>query len=210
MKRVLLIIPNAFEILECSAFIDVFGWANYYGNHPIELVTAGLSKQINDTFKSIKVEPQILISEVDIEDYDAVAIPGGFETEGFFEEAYSPEILNLLKAFDQQDKNVASICVGALVLGKSGILKGKKATTYHLREGERLKQLAEFGVELSPGAMIVREENKITSSSPSTAIDVALTLLAQLTSQENADHIKKMMGFDDYSTQGPLTNENLR
>ena len=32
MKRVLVILPNAFEVFEGAAFIDVLGWANDCGN----------------------------------------------------------------------------------------------------------------------------------------------------------------------------------
>jgi hypothetical protein len=43
MKRVLLILPNAFEVFEAAALIDVLGWANRYGDTPIETVTAGVN-----------------------------------------------------------------------------------------------------------------------------------------------------------------------
>jgi len=46
MKRVLLILPNAFELLEAATFIDVLGWANHYGEVPIETVTAGLRAEL--------------------------------------------------------------------------------------------------------------------------------------------------------------------
>ena len=29
-KRVLVILPNAFEVFEAAAFIDVLGWANHF------------------------------------------------------------------------------------------------------------------------------------------------------------------------------------
>lgn len=42
---------------------------------------------------------------------------------------------------------------------------------------------------------IVIDDNIITSWNPSTAIDVALILLEMLTSKQNADYIRWMMGF---------------
>jgi 4-methyl-5(b-hydroxyethyl)-thiazole monophosphate biosynthesis len=42
---------------------------------------------------------------------------------------------------------------------------------------------------------IVRDGNLITSTSPGTAVDVAFLLLEILSSRENADHIRKLMGF---------------
>jgi 4-methyl-5(b-hydroxyethyl)-thiazole monophosphate biosynthesis len=41
----------------------------------------------------------------------------------------------------------------------------------------------------------VRDGNIITSTSSATAIEVALSLLAELTGKENADHIRHLMGF---------------
>ena len=143
MNRVLVILPHAFELFEAAAFIDVLGWANQYGDAPIRTITAGIAAEISCTFGVLQVRPDVLLSNVDAADFDAVAIPGGFEAHGFFEEAYAEVVLRTLRDFDGDNKPVASICVGALPLGKSGILKGKKATTYHLMGGKRRKQLVE-------------------------------------------------------------------
>ena len=132
-------------------------------------------------------------------DFDAVAIPGGFEEHGFFEEAYAEVVLQKLRDFNDANKPVASICVGALPLGKSGILKGKKATTYQLLGGRRRRQLAEFGAEVVDDPIVV-EGNTITSTSPATAIEVALTLVARLTTAENAERIRRLMGFRSESS----------
>jgi len=42
---------------------------------------------------------------------------------------------------------------------------------------------------------IVIDDNVITSWNPSTAVNVALLLLEQLTTKNNADNIRKLMGF---------------
>ena len=83
------------------------------------------------------------------------------------------------------------MCVGALPIGKSGILKGKKATTY---QGKRQAQLKEFGVNVVDEPIVI-DHNIITSWNPSTAINVALLLLEMLTTKENAATIKKSMGY---------------
>lgn len=194
MKRVLVILPNAFEVFEAAAFIDVLGWANHYGDTPIETVTAGVVPEIACTFNVLSVKPNVLLANVDPIDFDAVTIPGGFESQGFFEEAYSESVLQTLRDFDSSHKPVASICVGALPLGKSGILRGKQATTYHLMGGKRRQQLSEFGANVVDAA-VVTDENKITSTSPATAIDVALMLVEKLTTKENAERIRHLMGF---------------
>jgi 4-methyl-5(b-hydroxyethyl)-thiazole monophosphate biosynthesis len=194
MKRVLVILPNAFEVFEAAAFIDVLGWANEYGATPIEIVTAGIAADIACTFGALTVRPNVLLTDIATADFDAVAIPGGFESKGFFEDAYSEVVLRTLREFDDSRKPVASICVGALPLAKSGILHGKRATTYHLMDGKRRRQLADLGAEVVD-ASIVADDNKITSTSPATAIEVALTLLEKLTSRRNSERIRQLMGF---------------
>ena len=89
---------------------------------------------------------------------------------------------------------MASICVGALPLAKSGILAGKRATTYNVMGDKRRNQLAKLGANVVD-AVIVVDENKITSTSPATAIDVALTLVEKLTTKENAARVGHLMGF---------------
>ena len=60
--------------------------------------------------------------------------------------------------------------------------------------GKRRRQLAELGANVVDAA-IVADDNKITSTSPATAIDVALALVENLTSRDNAERIRHLMGF---------------
>ena len=193
MKNVLLLLADGFEAFEAAAFMDVLGWANTFGAEPVETVTAGLHQKLKCTF-ALEVLPALQLSEVRVEDFDAVAIPGGFEKAGFYQDAYSPEFLDIIRKFAESGKPIAAICVGALPVGKSGILKGKRATTYHLLEGKRRQELAETGAVVVDEPL-VQEGNIITSTSPATAVDVAFALLEELTSRENAVAIRKWMGF---------------
>ncbi|QTL98257.1 DJ-1 family protein [Iocasia frigidifontis] len=191
--KVLLFLANGAEMIELSAFIDVFGWDRHYNNGNINIVTCGFSKEIKSTF-NIPIRVDLLIEEVKTDDYNALAIPGGFADYGFYEEAYNEKFLNLIREFKNQDKPIASICVGALPIGKSGILKGKRGTTYHLMGGRRQKQLEEFRVKVENEPVIV-EDNIITSWCPSTAVEVALKLLEMLRSRNDSDKIREIMGF---------------
>ena len=194
MKKILILLSNGFEVLEAAAFIDVLGWANVFGNEKIEIVTAGAHTKLKCTF-GFQVIPDVQIKNLNINEFDALAIPGGFEIAGFYEDGFSEEFLNLIRYFDEKKKPIASICVGALLLGKSGILANRSATTYHLLKGKRRKQLAEMGAKIEDKP-IVQDGNIITSTSPATAMAVAFTLLEVLTSKENVEKIKEMMGFE--------------
>lgn len=191
--KVLVFCAKGFETMEFSVFIDVLGWAeNDYG-YDVQVETCGFNKKVISTF-GVPVLVDKLIEEVSAKDYEALAIPGGFEEFGFYEEAFDPRLLQLIQKFDQQRKTIATICVGALPLGKSGILKGRKATTYHLKDAYRQKQLAGFGATVVNERIVV-DENIITSYCPETAPDVAFELLKKLVGCEKMNIVKRAMGY---------------
>lgn len=193
MKKVLLLLADGFETIEASVFIDVIGWNLVDGDGSTQLFSCGFNREVKTSF-SQKFVVDYLINEINVDDYDALAIPGGFEEYDFYKEAYSEEFLNLIRAFHSQNKIIASVCVASLPIGKSGVLQGKKGTTYNVKS-VRQNTLASFGVEVV-NQPIVQTENIITSWNPSTAIDVALLLLELLTSKQNANHIRDIMGFE--------------
>jgi len=192
-KKVLLFLSQGFEEYEASAFTDVIGWSRVYGTKPVSLITTGLRDKIKATW-NFTVKPEIEFNNVSVTDYDALAIPGGFEKAGFYEDAYDVRFLNLIRDFNRQGKIIASICVAALSIAKAGILQGRNATTYDLLDGKRRKQLSEFGA-IVKDEIIVIDKNIITSTGPSTAVDVAFKLLEMLTNKENVDTVKKYMRF---------------
>jgi len=192
-KRVLLFLAQGFEEYEAAVFTDVTGWSRIHGTEPVDLITTGLRKEIRCTWNFI-VKPEIDFDQINVNDFDALAIPGGFEKAGFYEDAYDERFLNLIEEFDKQGKIIASICVAALPIGKSGVLKGRYATTYDLLDGLRRKQLAGMGAIILDQRMVV-DKNIITSTGPSTGLDVAFKLLEMLTNSENVDLVKKYMRF---------------
>jgi len=60
--------------------------------------------------------------KINVHDFDALAIAGGFEKAGFYEDAYDERVLNLIREFDKEGKIIAAICVSALPVGKSGVI----------------------------------------------------------------------------------------
>lgn len=194
-KRVLLFIPNGSEELEISAFTDVFGWSRIHGTIPVNLSTTGFHKFVKCAW-NLQIIPELAFDQVNPDDFDALAIPGGFEEAGYYQDAFDPRLLRLIQEFHQKKKAIASICVAALALGKSGVLKNNFATTYDLPQNHRQKQLTDLGAKIKNEA-IVNDANIITSIGPSTALDVAFSLLKMLTNQENVHEVKKYMRFQN-------------
>jgi 4-methyl-5(b-hydroxyethyl)-thiazole monophosphate biosynthesis len=191
MSTTLLLLAEGFEIYEASCFIDVLGWNKLEGDKSTSLHTCGNTKEVKSTFnQTFKVDN--LISEINIDDYDALAIPGGFEQFGFYQSAFSDSFQELIIAFHKQKKPITSICTGAIPIAKSGVLNNLEATTY--ASEQRLNMLNEFGAK-AINQPIVISDNIITSQNPSTGLDVAFHLLTTLTSKENSKAVKALMGF---------------
>ena len=191
MKKILLLLANGFETYEASVFIDVIGWNYTDGDKSTKLISCGLTKEVVSTFDQ-KFLVDHLDSEINANDFDALAIPGGFEEYGFYEDAYSDSFIRIIRDFNLLNKWIASICVGALPLGKSGILAGKEATTYNSQI--RRSALKGFEAEVV-NQPVVMDGNIITSWNPASAIEVAFLLLEKLTNKDNANYIRRLMGF---------------
>lgn len=125
MKKVLLLLCQGVEIYEASAFYDVLGWSGAYSEKKVEVIIVGLQSPVRGTF-GIKIIPDCLLDEIEADDFDALAIPGGFETYGFYEQAYSQPVGNLIRRFDELKKPIAAICVVLCRLPIAAFSKGDR------------------------------------------------------------------------------------
>lgn len=191
MKKVLMLLANGVEPLELSAFTDVLGWATLVGSEPIELLDVGLTDNIKTTF-GLSLRPTAVLDDIDLSQFDALAIPGGFEPAGFYRDALSEPFLEVIRHFNEQNKFIASICVSSLALGTAGILNDRKATIYHQHNGVRKQQLEQTGA-IFVDQPIVCDGNCITSTGPGTALEVAFELLVKLSDRKNAAMVREKM-----------------
>lgn len=202
-KRVLLLLADGFELLEAAGFTDVLGWANIDGQEPIELVSAGLRTPLHTTFGFAAI-PDSLVEMLELERFDALAVPGGFETAGYYNEALSPPFLDVIRHFASRKAPIASVCVASLALGAAGVLRGRRATTYHQIGGARREQLEGYGAVFVDEPIVV-DGSIISSTGPGTGIEVAFALLAMLTSDANAASIRTLMRAPEPSADWRLT-----
>jgi protease I len=66
-------------------------------------------------------------AEVRAADYDALVIPGGRAPEYL---RLIPEVLAMVRHFDEAGKPIAAICHGAQILCAAGVVKGRKISAY--------------------------------------------------------------------------------
>lgn len=186
-----MLLANGVEPLEMAAFTDVLGCATLIGNEVIEVFDVGLRENITTTF-GLRLKPNHQLGDLDLNSFDALALPGGFEPSGFYDEALSEDFLRVIRHFSERKQAVASVCVSSLALGSAGILKGRRATTYHQVGGKRKQQLEATGATFVDTPLVI-DEHLITSTGPGTAIEVAFELLARLSSIDNATLVREKM-----------------
>ena len=186
-----MLLANGVEPLEMSAFTDVMGWATVLGDEAIELTDVALHAEIKTTF-GLTLKPSKLLQDINLADYDAIAVPGGFEPSGFYKDALSEPFLDVIRYYHQHKKTIASVCVSSIALGHAGILADKKATTYHQLGGKRKQQLQQTGA-IFVDRPVVKDQHIITSTGPGTALEVAFLLLEDVTSTANATALREKM-----------------
>jgi protein deglycase len=190
-KRVLILLADGFEVMEAACFTELFGWASIYGDTRFDQLSVGLRSPVRPTF-GFDVLAEKLLDEVDVDDFDALVIPGGFGDAGFYEEALSEPFLNVIRSFDKRQAPIAAVCVSALSLAAAGVLKGKKATVYHQVGGTRKTELESYGAIFVDEPLVI-DGHLMTSTGPGTGIELALALLECLSSRELAQELRERM-----------------
>lgn len=71
-------------------------------------------------------QADVTFSEVNVEEYDALLVPGGFAPDKL---RRYPEVLEFTKHFDQEKKVIGHICHAGWVLVSADVLKGVKVTS---------------------------------------------------------------------------------
>lgn len=195
MKKILILISQGVEILELSPFIDIFGWNMVVGKKNTTTTTTSIHDIIYCTW-NLKIFPQLNLKKenIDLEEYDALVIPGGFGKAGFFNDMKDSTFKSVIQYFNEKNKIIVGICTGVIPLGEAGILNGRRATTYLLDNERYFSQLEKYGAILIREE-IVEDENLITCSGPKNALETAFLLLEKFSDKENCNIVKKNMCF---------------
>ena len=194
-NKVLIFAPQGFEDLEVAAFTDIIGWTRVLKEtKPIDLVITAFRENIRSKH-NLTIQRHLAMDEVTSDDYQALIIPGGFNDAGY-EEVYDQRVLDLINKVYANDGIIAAMCVGSLAVAKSGILKGKEATTYAAsKRHDNIQILRDCGA-IPAKERIVVSDRVITNRGPDTSIEVAFKLLEMLTGKEDMERVKKAMMFD--------------
>ncbi|WP_277678196.1 type 1 glutamine amidotransferase domain-containing protein [Gracilibacillus dipsosauri] len=74
----------------------------------------------------VPAESDYSFSEIDVNDYDAILVPGGWAPDKL--RRYR-EVLDMVRSMNEQQKPIGQICHAGWVLISAGILRGKKVTS---------------------------------------------------------------------------------
>lgn len=118
--------------------------------------------------------PDISLREVNVDDYDAVVFVGGRGSEVYFN---NPVALDLAKDAYDAGKLVAAICIAPSILANSGLLRGKKATSFLSQQNNLLAKGADF-----TGDSVTTDGKIITADGPGSAREFGRTIARALKS----------------------------
>lgn len=179
---VYLFLADGHEEIEALTPVDLLRRAG------IEIATVSLNDTKTVTgAHNIKIEADLLMSDVDYDNADMLILPGGGP--GTKALAANDELMGHVKDFVAAGRNVAAICAApALTLGANGLLNGRNATCFPGME-EHL-----IGANHCLDEAVI-DGNIITSRGLGTAIPFALAIIAKLTDQETADKIGNMVVY---------------
>lgn len=179
MRKAIVLLAKGFEEVEALTVVDVLRRG---GVHCITCSINGEEEVLGS--HSIHVKANNLIEKVDQDKYDALVIPGGMPGAANLRD--DDKVIELVKKFDKENKILAAICAGPIVLGKAGVLNGKKATCYPGFESE-------LGDASYCKDIVVQDNNIITSMGPATAMYFAFKILENLADEEIVENLKEAM-----------------
>jgi putative intracellular protease/amidase len=178
MKTLAAFVFPGFETLDYFGPIEMLG--GYGTETQIITVAKGLDPVPSSHGQRIVPDRAIW----DRTDYDILFIPGG---DAALIEGKDPDLLNWIRQVSAQAERVLAVCTGTVLLGMSGVLDGRRATTN--------KRDFTATVHLAPGVTWVKEARRVqdgkffTSSGVSAGMDMALAAMADMFGMDMAERL---------------------
>ncbi|MBI3608852.1 MAG: DJ-1/PfpI family protein [Nitrospirae bacterium] len=176
MARVLVPLASGFEEIEAVTIIDILRRAN------VEVTVAGTIDGPIIGSRRVPLIPDTTLDAVADDPFDMVVLPGGGE--GTANLRRDPRITSLVKRQADRGGYLAAICAAPIVLADAGLLTHKRVTSYpsyrsQITTGEYLTD------------RVVVDGRLVTSRSPGTALEFALTLVELLVGSDESRRIAR-------------------
>ncbi|NOU92500.1 DJ-1/PfpI family protein [Paenibacillus sp. LMG 31456] len=188
---------NDVEVLDFAGPFEVFSVTTYPDQHvdtpefnPFLVKLVSETGELVQAYNGLKVQPDYSFDNAP--HFDILVIPGGLGARE--KEIYNEKVIQWISQRMGNVKLMTSVCTGALLLAKAGLLNGKMATT-HWASYDRLEK--EFpAVTVKRNVKFVDEGNIVTSGGISAGINMAFHVVKQLLGSEIAQTTAKTMEYD--------------
>jgi transcriptional regulator GlxA family with amidase domain len=174
------------ELLDFAGPMEVFMQAGF------NVFTVGPSKTILSMNK-LKIEVDYVVGD-NIPQAEIIALPGG---DGALNYIKHEKVMAWIKKATQNSTHNFSVCSGAYLLAQTGILDGKKSTTFHGLLDDMEKQYPKVAV--LRGVRYVDNGKEITTAGISAGIDGALHLVARINGEQAARNVAFNMEYDKWT-----------
>lgn len=165
MSKFIVFLADGLEDVEAITVID------YLRRADIEVDTVSVMEGLDVLTKSnIKIRADKHISDINPDDYDGLYIPGG--TKGAETLRDDDRVIDIVKKFDSEEKLVAAICAGPIVLNRAGVLADKRATSFPSIESD-LDNIGQYVDD----QVVVTDGHITTSRGAATTVYLAMRLV---------------------------------
>jgi putative intracellular protease/amidase/YHS domain-containing protein len=196
-------IPVAFLISDGAVVIDFCGpWEVFQDvvipgrqEMPFRLYTVAGTKKPIRTSGGMQIVPEYTIRDAPAP--KVIVIPAQSEP--------GPAVLEWIRKSSKTADVTMSVCTGAFVLAKTGLLNGKSATTYHGAFGSFEMKFPD--VQLKRGARFVENGNLATAGGLSSGIDLALRVVERYYGREVAQKTAYNMEYQGKGWMNPDSNQ---
>lgn len=176
MKQAAVLMAQGFEEGETVTIVDILRRAG------IDCATFYFDQEFVTGMHGVKVKADRPFGP-EVQEFDAVILPGG--RPGGANLLANPEVLEMVRCFDRENKYVAAMCSGTLVLAAAGVIQGKRVTGY---TGYETKLTG--GIFVSD--VVAVDGNIVTSQGPATPYPFAYKI-AELLGEKVEDLKEKML-----------------
>ncbi len=183
------------EVLSLTSNNKAEQTLNLYKKHllptrPFDVFTISEKGMKIKTHSGIKVEPDF--SFEDSPKLDILIVPGG-PLRAVQSIVKNQKIIDWIIKHNSIEY-ICSVCTGAYILGETGLLDGKKATTHHL--ALKLLQEKYSEVQVLSDRKVVQDGNIISSGGVSSGINMALYIVEKIVGESAAERTAKTIEFN--------------
>ena len=185
MRTLAALVFPGFQTLDFFGPMEMLGAAG----DDIEIVTVALSNDPVPSVHGQRIVVDRLLSEKD--DYDLLFIPGG---DAGLTAAENPEFMQWIRRAGENAERVMAVCTGTVILGMTGLLDGRKATTNKVDFTATIPLAPK--VDWVKQARWVRDGKFYTSSGVSAGMDMALAAAADLFGMDHAEYTARTTEYN--------------